>query len=110
MQNSDINIDVTKNLRIIESLKSELLTQVAGLFESLTDGYSKDLNDIIVDEISSVILVSYLLSRRLGLDYIDIDRKIQSKIRLGLIENSDVERYYGDLSELGKYFNTSLNG
>ena len=37
-------------------------------------------------------LVSYLLGKRLGVSYNAVEMKIQNKVRLGLVENNDVEK------------------
>jgi hypothetical protein len=37
----------------------------------------------------------------------ELIRTFENKIKLGLVENHDVEKYYGDLSELAKHLNSS---
>lgn len=101
---SQKNIDITKNIKIIEWLKSELLTAVASLFQLLIKGIQNS-QEAILDVIANIILVSYLLGRRLGLTFQSIDLKIESKAKLGLVENHKIEKWYGDLSELLDYFN-----
>ncbi|MCX7710527.1 MAG: MazG-like family protein [Clostridia bacterium] len=103
----DKDIDITRNIKMIEWLKSELLTDLANLFKSLVNGMREDVHDAISETLSNIILISYLLGRRLGLSYNSIEMKIESKVKLGLIENHDVEKYYGDLSELAKHLNSS---
>ena len=103
----DKEIDITRNIKIIEWLKSELLTDMANLFKTLVNGVKDEVHEPISDFLSNIILICYLLGRRLGLSYHAIEMKIESKIKLGLIENHDVEKYYGDLSELAKHLNSS---
>lgn len=103
----DKDIDITRNIKIIEWLKSELLTDFANLFRTLVNGVREDVHDSISETLSNIILIAYLLGRRLGLSYNSIEMKIESKVKLGLIENHDVEKYYGDLSELAKHLNSS---
>jgi len=103
----DKDIDITRNIKIIEKLKSELLTDVANLFRVLVNGIKEELHDAIADALSNIILICYLLGRRLGVSYNSIELKIDSKIRLGLVENDDMEKYYGDLSELAKHLNSN---
>jgi hypothetical protein len=103
----DKEIDITRNIKIIEWLKSELLTDLANLFKVLINGAKEEVHESISDTLSNIILISYLLGRRLGLSYNAIEMKIENKIKLGLIENHDVEKYYGDLSELSKHMNSS---
>lgn len=103
----DKDIDITRNVKMIEWLKSELLTDLANLFKTLVNGVREDVHEAISDTLSNIILISYLLGRRLGLSYNSIEMKIESKVKLGLIENHDVEKYYGDLSELARHLNSS---
>ena len=100
-------IDITRNIKMIEWLKSELLTDLANLFKILVNGVKEEVHDTVSETLSNIILISYLLGRRLGISYNSIEMKIENKIKLGLVENHDVEKYYGDLSELAKHINSS---
>ncbi|MCR4435155.1 MAG: MazG-like family protein [Clostridiales bacterium] len=103
----DKEIDITRNIRLIEWLKSELLRDVANLFQSLANGMKEEIHDSAADTLANIILISYLIGRRLGLGYTAIEMKIENKVKLGLVENHDVEKHYGDLSELSKHLNGS---
>lgn len=103
----DREVDITRNIKIIEWLKSELLTDTANLFKIMVDGVKEEIHEVLAETLSNIILISYLIGRRLGISYNSIELKIQGKIKLGLIENHDVEKYYGDLSELAKHLNAS---
>lgn len=100
----DKDVDITKNIKMIEWLKSELLTAVALLFETLARGI-KNSQEIVLDAIANIILVTYLLGRRLGLSLESIDSKIKDKAKLGRIEEHNIEKWYGDLSELLNHLN-----
>jgi hypothetical protein len=100
-------IDITRNIKIIEWLKSELLTEVADLFKVLARGAREELHEAVGEMISSIILISYLLGKRLGISYNIIELKVHNKVKLGLVENHDVEKYYGDLSELSRHLDRS---
>lgn len=101
------DIDITRNIKIIEWLKSELLTDIASLYKVLANGVKEEIHEAITDILSNIILISYLLGRRLGTSYKAIELKIQKKIRLGLLEGHDVEKHYSDLSELSKHMDSS---
>ncbi len=100
MQNQDT--DITRNIRVIEFLKSELLTTVAALYQNLLKG-TKVGQDMILDILANLVLVTYLLGKRLGIAYSLIDSKIMEKIRIGMIEEHETEKWYGDLSDLNEY-------
>lgn len=97
-------IDITKNIKIIEWLKSELLSSVAALFDLLIKGL-KGGQEAIVDTLANIIMVSYVLGKRLGIDYNSIDMRIEDKIKLGILEEHKVENWFGDLSGLKKHMN-----
>ena len=100
-------IDITRNIKIIEWLKSELLTDLANLYKILVNGMKEEVHDVVSETLSNIILISYLLGRRLGISYNAIELKMEKKIKLGLIENHDMEKYYGDLSELSRHLDAS---
>jgi hypothetical protein len=103
----DREIDITRNIKLIEWLKSELLTDIANLFKVLVNGMKDEIHDAVSESLSNIILICYLLGRRLGISYNSIELRIESKIKLGLVERHDVEKHYGDLSELSKHLNIS---
>ncbi|HHY90255.1 MAG TPA: hypothetical protein GX503_01190 [Clostridiales bacterium] len=104
----DRDIDVTKNIKMIEWLKSELLTTIASLYHILAKGL-RDSHDALVDVLANIILVTYLLGRRLGISFRLIDVRVHEKIRLGILENHQLEEWYGDLSELKQYLDKDEN-
>lgn len=98
----DKGIDITKNIKIIEWLKSELLSSVASLFEILLKGI-KGSQETIIDILANIILVTYVLGKRLGISYNSLDRRIEDKIRLGVLEDHKIESWFGDLSSLKQH-------
>lgn len=93
------DVDIIRNLRTIEWLKSEMLISIANAYKLLAKG-EDDIKENLEDLISNMVLLSYLLGKRLGLKYEDIDSNIQEKIKLNLIEDHKIEKWHGDLSEL----------
>jgi hypothetical protein len=100
-------LDITRNVRLIEWLKSELVTDIANLFRLLVNGMREEVLDAVSDTLANIILISYLLGKRLGINYNMIENKVHNKVRLGLVDNHDVERHYGDLTELSKHLEGS---
>ncbi|MDK2918835.1 MAG: hypothetical protein PWQ37_1568 [Candidatus Petromonas sp.] len=108
MSLGDNGIDITKNIKIIEWLKSELLSSIASLFEVLVKGI-KGSQESIVDILANIIMVAYVLGRRLGISYNSLDMRIEEKIRLGVLEQHKVESWFGDLSSLKKHMDGNRN-
>jgi len=99
---NDKNIDITRNVKMIEWLKSELLTAVAALYELMIKGIHNS-QDAILDIIANIIFMTYLLGKRLGLTFESIDARIEEKAKLGLVEEHKLEKWYGDLSSILDY-------
>lgn len=98
--NEEINI--TGNIKLIDWLKTELLGSVTSLYRILLKG-SKASQDTICESIAEIIILSYLLAKRLGIDFSSIDSKIQNKLKIGIIEEDEIEKNSGDLSRLLGY-------
>ena len=96
------NVDITKSIRVIEWLKSELLTAISTLFQLLVNGVQNS-QEAILDVLANIILVTYLLGKRLGVSFEKIDQKLESKVKLGVVEEHKIEKWYGDLSRLLDY-------
>lgn len=94
--------DITRNIRIIEFLKSELLNSIASLFHNLLKGVKAN-REVLLDVLANIILVTYILAKRLGFDNGVIDSKILDKIKIGKLEEHETEKWYGDLSDLSDY-------
>ncbi len=95
-------MDIARNMRLIESLKGELLAAVSHLYVQMASENCEDIREVALDTLSDAVIISYLLSRRLGLDYTALERQIGSKIKIGLIQEHETEKYFGDLSALSR--------
>lgn len=98
-------MDIIKNLRTIEWLKGEILASVASLYQLLARG-EDDTKDDLEDLISNIMLLSFLLSKRLGINYEDIISNLKDKVKLNILEGHKIEKWYGDLSELMEFIRT----
>ena len=98
----DKSSDVTRNVKIMEWMKTELLMSLGDLFNLILKGV-KPLDESLQDTLANIIMITYLLAKRLGISFTEIDYKVKEKIKLGVSENHSVERWYGDLSELRKH-------
>ena len=98
----DRNSDVTKNVKIIEWMKKELILSVGDVFDLIFKGV-KPLDEALQDTLADIIMITYLLAKRLGISFSEIDYKIKEKIRIGIDQNHSVESWYGDFSNLKKH-------
>ncbi len=93
------NVDIGRNIKMIEFLKCELLNSISVVFEAVFKG-AKESQQILLEGLANIILVTYSLGRRLGIEYEAIDKKVQEKAKLHILEEHHLEKWYGDLSEL----------
>ena len=98
----DRNSDVTKNVKIIEWMKKELILSVGDVFDLIFKGV-KPLDEALQDTLANIIMITYLLAKRLGISFSEIDYKIKEKIRIGIDQNPSGESWYGDFSNLKKH-------
>lgn len=96
------DMDILKNLRTIEWLKSEILVSIACVYQLLARG-EEDMKEDLEDSISNIMLLTFLLSKRLGIDYEDVNSNLKDKIKLNILEDHKIEKWYGDLSELMEF-------
>ncbi|MBO8137145.1 MAG: MazG-like family protein [Desulfotomaculum sp.] len=90
---------IAKNIRVIEWLKADILASLAALFKAMVKGSEEKL----LDALASLVITAYILGRRLGINFSRLDLKIESKLRQGIDDGHEVERWYGDLSQLLEY-------
>lgn len=93
-------LDISKNIRTIEWLKSELVSGVSSLFKAML----KANDETILESLSSIIIGCYVLARRLGLPFNRLDLRVSDTVRQNISNGHEVERWYGDLTALSRHF------
>lgn len=92
-------LDVARNIRVIEWLKAELVGTVSALFKAM----AKNSGEAIEDALASAVVTVYVLARRLGISFAQLDVRVESKIRNAIRDKHEVEDWYGDLTALLRY-------
>lgn len=95
-----VDIDIARNIKTIEWLKTELLTSVADLFRGMREAQE----DVVLDRLASVTTAAYALGRRLGVEYDRMDELVRQKARANIERAQEFEEWYGDFSALGRHF------
>ena len=85
MDFSDVDFDITKNIKIIEQLKCEMLSQTAELHMNLAD--PKSDADARENILVNMILTTYLLANRLNIENSVLEHKMINKLRVGIVED-----------------------
>jgi len=89
-------IDITRNVRTIEWLRTELISGVAALNRGML--HHKD--DMMLESLADTVIAAYLLARRLGVSFSRLEGKVAGKLRLNIDERHQIEKWYGDLTAL----------
>ncbi|MGI6098055.1 MAG: MazG-like family protein [Dethiobacteria bacterium] len=91
--------NIAKNIKVIEEQKSELLSAVARLFQSMFQGNE----GLILDALCRIVITCHLLARRLGFSYQRLDRAIEQKVNVYLQEKKESSPLNEDLEDLRQY-------
>lgn len=90
---------IAKNIKVVEWLKADLVNSAAALFKAML----RSSEDLMLDALASLVITCYVLGRRLGLSFSRLDLRVEAKLRQGIDEDHELEKWYGDLSTLLNY-------
>ncbi|HBV97902.1 MAG: hypothetical protein JL50_07550 [Peptococcaceae bacterium BICA1-7] len=91
--------DVAKNIKVVEWLKADLISSLSALYK----GMLRASEERLLDALSGIIVTCYVLGRRLGYNFSKVDVAVEAKLRQGIKDSHEVEKWYGDLSLLLAY-------
>lgn len=93
--------NVASNAKMIEVLKAEFICESADVIRaSLSPGGREEL----IDALGGAVLLAYVLARRCGISFCELDEDVISKADTGITGAHMLETGYGDLSQLKKHF------
>ena len=93
--NSNAIADIAANIRLMEKLKSKMLSNLAGVFDGMA-GASHDA--AIDDKLAEIIIGAYLLGEKLGFDYDTINEIMMNKIKILILSGDAPHKEYNELS------------
>lgn len=96
-------MNISLNLQAIDTIKSGILTEIAGLYNILADYDNPDTYESAANSLATVIAMEYILARRLGISYGSIDNKISDLLTIAEESGHELEEEFSDMSELNKY-------
>lgn len=99
-------MNISTNLKAIDMIKGEILSEIAKLYRSLADYDEISEYESITNEIATVIAMDYILARRLGITYSSIDKKISDLLTIAEENGHELEIQFSDMSELRKFLNS----
>lgn len=94
-------VNVASNAKLIEVLKAEFIGEASDVLRAALapNGRSE-----LLDTLSGSVLLAYLLAKRCGVPFSELDAEVLKKTESGIKENHVLESNYGDLSLLKKHF------
>lgn len=93
-------VDIARNIKTIDWLKTEVVGSVATLFRSMV----RNNTDASVEALANLVVESYLLAKRLGVSFDTLDEKVERKAKLNVERNHEIEKWYGDFSAFLDHF------
>jgi len=69
---------------------------IASLFRAMVSGNSERM----LDSLSALAINGYLLGKRIGFQYEQVDQTVQAKLTDSIAKDHEIEKWYGDLSDL----------
>ncbi len=96
-------MNIANNLKAIEEIKSDILTEVADLYRKLAD--YDELSDYsnVESSVATIIAMDYILARHLGIAHSTVDARICELLSMAEENSHPLETEFYDMSELNKY-------
>ncbi|MDX9871756.1 MAG: MazG-like family protein [Clostridia bacterium] len=91
--------DIVKNIEALEWTKAELVGSLSRLFKALLKGEAES----ILDSLALLIINCYLLLKRTGLNFGQLEMRVCEKTTELLSAGHPLEEGYKDLSSLKSY-------
>lgn len=96
-------MNISMNLKAIDTIKSEILSEVANLYRALAEYDEMGEYENVSNSIATIIAMDYILARRLGLSFSGIDYKLTELLGIAADNGHELETAFSDMSELKKY-------
>ena len=96
-------MNITTNFRAIETIKSEILQEVAKLYGIISDFEDTDLYENTANSVATIIAMDYIFARRMGISFGEIDKRIINLTGIAEENNHELELAFGDMSDLRNF-------
>lgn len=93
--------DITKNIKMIEMLKGQILVGVSDLYNSFIQLDNTEVEKLEI--FAELIILIYILAKKIGVSPETLFLKINKKLKIGVLDDNDI--FYEDVKELLRYFN-----
>lgn len=99
MRETQKELDIARNIKLIEWLKTELLDNISALFR----GFQQGREVLLREGLANIVILSYLLAKRLGMRFSQLDEHILEKVSRSEA-GFESEAWRDDLHTLENYF------
>lgn len=96
-------MNIANNLKAVEEIKSDILSEVAALYKHLADYDEIADYDNIESSVSTIIAMDYILAKHLGISYSALDNRICALLSMAAENGHSLETEFRDMSELSRY-------
>lgn len=96
-------MNIANNLKAIEGIKSDILSEVAELYGTLADYDELADYGAVESAAATIIAMDYILARHLGISFASLDARICGLLSIAEENGHPLENEYGDMSELRKH-------
>lgn len=97
----DYQFDIAKNAKVLDELKADLIGTVGNLYRNIIKGSQ----ETIIDCLAAIIITVYIIGRRLGIKFYQVDEAIGNQLRNSAGSNHEVEKWFNDITSLKQYWN-----
>ena len=101
-------LNIMSNIKMVESLKAQLLCIIGRFFSLLTKG-TNVAQDAILECISGAIIILYVLAEKLGYSFKEVDNNMKEKLDIGIKSEDPIEKEGKSLSLLKKYISKRID-
>lgn len=91
--------DIVKTMRLIEGLKADLINNIGDLYKAM----AQNSELAIKEALARLIIHGYVLGKRLGVEFADLDEIIKHKLNEYSKNNDALENRFGDFSKLKRF-------
>ncbi len=96
-------MNIAANLKAIEQIKSEILTEVANLYRTLADYDEIADYGTVESSVSTIVAMDYILAKHLGITHGTLDARICELLSIAEENGHTLESEFSDMSELRRY-------
>lgn len=96
-------MNIAANVRAIDTVKSELLSEIARLYRTLADYGEEPIYDDVLSELATINAMCYILSKRLGMSFESVDDKMLELLLSAVQNGHEIEAEFSDMSQLAEY-------